>query len=123
MTRPDDRNGGALCPEALARYAAALAAAADPNRVMDDAADLFRDMAVLARAGDRQAVSGAAIATGDACLRLCATLADSALAAENKVRFLRIVVGWAWVREPALGAVMEASIQADRRAWGDDLGA
>jgi hypothetical protein len=107
-----------LTPDQVVRYAEAAAAADDPGAVMDAATDVFAAMAALARQGDRVAMAGAAVAVGDACLRLCVSPATSAGAADDKVRFLALMVGWAWPLEPVLGAVLEASWRAEVEAWG-----
>lgn len=109
-------------PADMARYDAAVATAADPNSVMDVATERFRDMARLAARGDRPAVLGAANGVAEGCLRLCAVPAASSAAAENKVRFLAIMAGWAWPRLPALAAIIDAAREAERQAWGGDVG-
>ena len=38
-------------------------------------------------------------------------------AAKSKVRFLRIMIPWAWPRHPALGAVLEAARRAEAVTW------
>lgn len=101
----------------LARYAAVAAAADDPERVLGPATDAFRDLHDLVHAGDRVAAAGAAIMVQDLCLQTGVTLAGSATAAENKVRFLAILQGWAWPRAPAVGAVLEASRAQELRRW------
>ena len=96
-----------LTPDQVARYAEAAAAADDPGVAMDAGTDLSAALATLTRLGDRVAAAGAAVAVGDVCLRLCASLATSALAADDKARFLTLMVGWAWPRHPALGAMLD----------------
>lgn len=118
---PPRRIAPAPAPADTTRYAAALAAAADPNGVMDGATERFRDMARSAAAGDRPAVLAAADGVAESCLRLCAAPAASPGAAENKVRFLDIMAGWAWPRRPALAAILDAAREAERRAWGGDV--
>ena len=116
------RVAAASSPADMARYAAAVAAAADPNSVMDVATAQFRDMARLAAAGDRLAVLGAVNGVAEGCLRLCAVPAASPATAENKVRFLTIMAGWAWPRLPALAAIIDVAREAERQAWGGDVG-
>jgi hypothetical protein len=65
--------------------------------------------------------SAGAVTVGDACLRLCVSPATSALAADDKTRFLALMVGWAWPRDPALGAVLDAARQAESAAWGEEI--
>lgn len=75
-------------------------------------------MSALTRLGDRVAAAGAAVAVGDVCLRLCASRATSALTADDKARFLALMVGWAWPRDPTLGAVLDAARRAESEVWG-----
>lgn len=110
----------ASSPDDMARYVAAIAAAADPNGTMDGATAQFRDLARLTATGDRLAVLGATNRVSEDCLRLCAVPAASPAAAENKVRFLAIMAGWAWPRRPALAAIVDAAREAERQAWGGD---
>lgn len=110
-----------LTPDQVARYAEAAAAADDSGAVMDAGTDLFAALATLTRLGDRVAAAGAAVAVGDACLLLCASPATSAVAADDKARFLALMVGWAWPRHPALGAVLDAARGLELAAWGDDV--
>ena len=105
----------------MARYAAAVAAAADPNGVMDAVTEQFRDLARLTAAGDRLAVLGATNRVSEGCLRLCAVPAASSAAAEDKARFLAIMAGWAWPRRPALAAIIDAAREAERQSWGGDV--
>ena len=116
-----DRGAPAPPPADIARYEAAAAAAADPNALMDTVTDRFRDMALLAAAGDRLAVLSAGNRVAESCLRLCAVPATSSVAADNKVRFLTIMSGWAWPRRPALAAIMDAARDAERQVWGGDV--
>ena len=76
--------------------------------MIDSGTDLFVAIAALAR-------------QGDACLRLCASPSTSALAADDKTRFLGLIVGWAWPRDPALGAVLDAARRAESAAWGEEI--
>lgn len=118
---PTRRSTAVPAPADVARYAAAVAAAADPDGTMDRATERFRDMAHLTDVGDRLTALGAANGVAEDCLRLCAVPAATASAAENKIRFLAIMSGWAWPRRPALAAIIDAAREAERRAWGGDL--
>ncbi len=109
---------GGMEPADLARYAAAAAAATDPERCLEPATAAFGDMRQLLLAGDRRAADGANLAVQDHCLALCASEAASARASDDKVRFLAIMLGWAWPRVPAVGAVLEAAMVAEVARWG-----
>lgn len=101
------------------RYSTALAAAAEPAAVMDAATLKFQAMEALARAGDHENVAKAARLIVHDCLRVCVVPADSERGAGDNVRFLSVMVRWAWLRNPALAALMAAAIEAERLAWGD----
>ena len=127
---PDDMNDPSAvgsapesCTEAdLARYAAA-AAADDLEAVMKAAAEEFRDMTVLVVLhGDHVAAAGAAIAVQDAALQLCVSPAPSEKAADDRYRFLSILLEWAWPRAPAVAATLEACRRRDRALWGNNMG-
>lgn len=131
MTRGDETHDPSAigpapncCTEAdLVRYAAALAAADDPEAVMKAGEEAFRDMTRLAILhGDRAAAAGAAIAVQDAALRLCVGPAASEKAADDRYRYLSILLDWAWPRAPTVAATLEACCRADRALWGDDIG-
>ena len=85
-----------------------MAAADDPGAVMEAGTEAFVVIAALARLGDPVATAGPAVVVSDAYLCLCVSPPASARAADDKARFLAIVVGWAWPRHPALGAALEA---------------
>ena len=104
----------------LGRYTAARVAADDPELVLGPLTDAFGDLYYLVRAGDRLAASGAAITVQDLCLQACVVPAASAEAADDKIRVLAIILGWAWSRVPALAAVLEAAIAQERERWGGD---
>lgn len=101
----------------IERFAAAVAAAADPSSVMDAASERFKHMGALQRAGDHAGVAEAARTIADACLRLCVSPANNERSAGDKSRFLAIMLKWAWPRHPALGAVLEAARRAEAAAW------
>ena len=109
---------GEIEPADLARYAAAAAAATDPEQLLEAATAAFGELLKLVQAGDRRAADGASLAVQDHCLALCASEAASARASDDKVRFLAIMLGWAWPRVPAVGAVLEAAIVAEVARWG-----
>ena len=113
-----------FCSEAdLAGYAAAAAAADDPETVMQAGEDAFRDMTRLTILdGDRVAAAGAAIAVQNAALQLCVSPATSKKAADDRYRFLATLVDWAWPRAPAVAAALEVCRRVDRSLWGDDIG-
>ena len=115
------RSGATPSHADLERYDAAVAAAADPNSVMDTSTALFRTMARLTASGDHPAALGAANGVAEDCLRLCAVQAASSVAADDKIRFLTIMARWAWPRRPALAAVFDAAGEAERLAWGLDI--
>ncbi len=94
------------------------AAKALPDDLMDSADAAFAAMATAARQGDRDGVASSAVVFGDTCLQVCVTPATNLRLADKKVRFLSIVIPWAWPREPALGAVLEAARRAESTAWG-----
>ncbi len=105
-----------LEPDDVARFTAA--AEANPDDLMDSAGAVFKAMAAAERQADRDGVAASAIVVADTCLQLCVSPATTWRAAENKVRFLGIMIPWAWPRHPALGDVMEASRRAESDAWG-----
>ena len=107
-----------LEPDDIARFTAA--AEACPDDLMDSATAIFRAMATAERQGDRGGVSASAVVVADTCLQVCVSQAATWRAAESKVRFLGIMIPWAWPRHPALGAVLEASRRAEAAAWGED---
>ena len=106
----------------ISRFAAATAAAGDPERVMEAAGAAFVDLHALVRRGDTMAAAGAAITIQDLCLRLCVAPAGSARASDDKRRFLAIIIRWAWARVPAVAAVLEENRQQELRRWGDWAG-
>ena len=114
---------GATEPSAvdLARYAAALAAADDPELVFDFLTDAFVDLYELVCAGDRLAASGAAITVQNLCLQACVVPAASVEAADDKVRVLAIVLKWVWPRAPATAAVLEAARAQELQRWGGEV--
>ena len=130
MTRRETADPSAIgpapdsCTEAdLARYAAAAAAADDPEPLMEVAEAAFRDMTVLTILhGDRVAAAGAAIVVQDAALQLCVSPAASEKAADDRYRFLSILLEWAWPRAPAVAATLEACRRRDRALWGNNMG-
>ncbi len=103
----------------ISRFAAATAAAGDPERVMGAAGAAFVDLHALVRRGDTVAAAGAAITVQDLCLQLCAAPAGSAMASDDKQRFLAIIIRWAWARDPAVAAVLEENRQQELRRWRD----
>jgi hypothetical protein len=105
-----------LTADDMARYAAAGAAL--PNDLMDSATDAFAIMTFAATHGDRDVVAAATVVLGDTCLQICVAPATTKWEADDKARFLALMVGWAWPREPVLGAVLEASRRAEVEAWG-----
>lgn len=105
-----------LEPADVERFIAA--AEARPDDLMDSASAAFKAMATAASQGDRDGVAAAAIVVGDTCLQVCVSSAEALWQAEDKVRFLRIMIGWAWTRHPALGAVLEAACRAESATWG-----
>lgn len=102
----------------IARYGAAAAAADDPEQVLGPATESFAGLHRLIQAGDRLAADEASLAVQSLCLQLCASEAASARASDDKVRFLAIMLGWAWPRVPAVGAVLEAAMVAEVARWG-----
>ncbi len=87
------------------------------NDLMDSAASAFEAMAAAVREGDRDGAASSAVVVGDTLLQLCVTSAATWEAAENKSRFLVIMLKWAWPREPALGAVLDMARRAESMAW------
>ena len=114
---------GATEPSAvdLARYTAARVAADDPELVLGPLTDAFGDLYCLVRVGDRLAACGAAIKVQNLSLQACVTPAASAEAADDKIRALAIVLGWAWSRVPALAAVLKAAMAQEGERWGGDV--
>ncbi len=84
---------------------------------MDSATAIFRAMTTAAREGDRDGMAASAVVVADTCLQICASPAKTWEAAENKTRFLRLMIPWAWPRHPALGAVLEAARRAEAEVW------
>ena len=111
----------ALTAGPVNRYASAAAAADDPESVLDAITGRFRDLTKLVRAGDRRAAKGAVIAVLDLCLQACVVASASAEAADDKVRVLTIIVGWAWPRAPATAAVLEAARAQEVQTWGGEV--
>ena len=109
---------GGMAPADLVRYAAAAAAADDHEQTFGPAAAAFCDIRPLLLAGDRRAADGASIAAQDLCLQLCASMADSVRASSHKCSFLETMIGWAWPRAPAVGAVLDASRAGELARWG-----
>ncbi|MGI4763562.1 MAG: hypothetical protein ACRYGP_00585 [Janthinobacterium lividum] len=99
----------------VARFTAAAEARADD--LMDSATKAFRAMVTAACEGDRDGVAASAVVVGDTCLQVCMCSATTWEEAENKTRFLRLMVGWAWPRHPALGAVLDAARRAEAEVW------
>ena len=83
--------------------------------------DAFGDLYCLVRVGDRLAACGAAIKVQNLSLQACVTPAASAEAADDKIRALAIVLGWAWSRVPALAAVLKAAMAQEGERWGGDV--
>ena len=104
-----------LDPDDVARFTAT--AEANPDDLMDSATVIFRAMATAAREGDRAGVAASAVVVADTCLQVCVSQAATWRAAESKVRFLGIMISWAWPRHPALGAVLEAARRAESETW------
>ena len=104
-----------LEPDDIERFTAA--ARARPGDLMDSATAAFAAMTAAERQGDRDGVAASAVVVGNTCLQVCVSQATTWEAAENKTRFLRLMVGWAWPREPALGAVLEAARRAEVDLW------
>ena len=102
----------------LARYAAAAAAADDPEQVLGPVTAIFGDLHRLVQAGDRLAADGASLAVQDLGLQLCASEAASARAGDDKCRVLAIIASWAWPRTAAVGAVLAESHAWEMRRWG-----
>ena len=100
----------------IERYTAA--AAACPADLMDSATDAFAIMAAASHQGELDATTAAATVVGDTCLQLCTLMASTWKEADDKTRFLTIMIPWAWPREPALGAVLEAARRAEAGIWG-----
>ena len=104
-----------LEPDDVERFtAAAEAALAD---LMDSAATAFKAMAAAARHGERDGMAMSSVVVGDTCLQLCLIPAATWQEADSKVRFLGVMLPWAWPRHPALGAVLEAARRAESAAW------
>ncbi len=104
-----------LEPYDVARFTAA--AEARPDDLMESAGVAFAAMATAERQNDRDGVAKSAVVVADTCLQVCVSPAATWRAAENKVRFLGIMIPWAWPRHPALGAVLEAARRAESEAW------
>ena len=104
-----------LEPDDIARFTAAARARSDD--LMDSATAIFRAMTTAAREGDRDGVAASAVVVADTSLQLCVSPATTREGAEDKARFLRLMVGWAWPRHPALGAVLEAARRAEAEVW------
>ena len=100
-----------LEPDDIARFTAA--AEARPDDLMDSAGAAFTAMAAAGRQGDRDGVAASAIVVADTCLQVCVSPAATWRAAESKVRFLGIMIPWAWPRHPALGAMLDAARRAE----------
>ena len=104
-----------LEPYDVARFTAA--AEANPDDLMDSAGAAFTAMAAAERQGDRGGVAASAIVVADTLLQVCVSPAATWRDAESKVRFLGIMLPWAWPRHPALGAVLDAARRAEAAAW------
>lgn len=102
-----------------ARYAAAAAAADDPNGVMDRATASFSAMAAAAAAGDRCGIAEHADQVVDLTLQLCAAPATSARSARNKARFLYMISDWLVRRRPAT-ALLNAARDRELAVWGGE---
>ena len=119
MTRNTDPWAAAPPPAGdPARSPPAAAAADDPERVLGPATVAFRALYGAVCDGDGSAASAASLVIQDLCLQLCAGPVTSARAADDKARFLKIVIGWAWPRVPAVAAVLAASREWELRRWG-----
>ncbi|MGI4765015.1 MAG: hypothetical protein ACRYGP_08110 [Janthinobacterium lividum] len=101
-----------LKPDDIEHFTAAAEARADD--LMDSATASFRAMVTAAREGDRDGVAASAVVVADTCLQVCVIPAKTWEGADNKARFLRLMIPWAWPRHPALGAVLEAVSNTDR---------
>lgn len=104
-----------------ARYAAALAAADDPELVFGPVLRTFRHLRAAVCSGDHAAAAIAARELELRCLQLCVCPAASAVAADDRRRVGDIIAGWAWPRRPALAAVLEASRAVEMRRWGGEV--
>ena len=104
-----------LEPDDVKRFTAA--AEARLAGLMDSATRAFAIMATAERRGDRDGVAASAIVASDTCLQVCVITATTWQEAETKAAFLSLMLGWAWPRHPALGAVMEASRRVEADAW------
>ncbi len=100
------------------RYAAALAAAADPGRMFDPLLRAFRRLRAAVCVGDLAAGALAARELELHGLQLCVAPAASAVAADDRRRVEAIIIGWAGPRRPALAAVLEADTEREARRWG-----
>ena len=104
-----------LDPDDAARFTAATEARlAD---LMDSATRAFAIMATAERRGNRDGVAASAIVASETCLQVCVITATAWQEAETKAAFLSLMLGWAWPRHPALGAVLEAARRAEAVTW------
>ena len=93
------------------------AAEARPKDLMESASVAFRAMATAAREGDHDGVTASAIVIADTLLQVCVITATNWQEADTKAAFLNLMMGWAWPRHPALGAVLEAARRAESVEW------
>ena len=102
------------------RFAAHAAAAADPETIVAAVQAAFSDLYRMTRHGEQAGAAGAAVVITSQALLLCAIAATSAVQADDKARLLTIVARWAISRDPRLTAVLQASVQQERRRWSID---
>ena len=121
LARADAGSGPVVSEADRARYAAVRAAAADPELLFGSALDAFHLLHAAVRASERAAAALATAEVESLCLALCASRAASARAADDRHRFLQIIIGWAWPRRPALAAALEASCAAEMGRWGGEV--
>ncbi|MGI3903085.1 MAG: hypothetical protein ACRYGP_30445 [Janthinobacterium lividum] len=108
-----------LEPADIERFTAA--GEARHNDLMDSARDAFNAMAAAVREGDRDGVAASAVVVGDTLLQLCVTSAATWEAAENKSRFLGIMLTpLAECREVRGLVVLRVVVTVSRRE--DDAG-
>lgn len=100
------------------RYAAALAAAADPELTFGPIHSSFKRLEAAVCAGELATGAPAACDLELHSLQLCVAPAVSAVAADNRRRVAVIIAGWAWPRRPALAASLELNTKQEARRWG-----
>lgn len=118
MSRGEPMAGDGSDAADRARHAAALAAEADPELAFGPVLVAFERMKLAVCAGDLAAGALAARELEICCLALCVAPAASAAAADDRRGVMKIIVGWAWPRRPALAAVLEVNIAEEARRWG-----